>query len=110
MNSALTLTLSLKETKNLNNTGFTGYYLNLSERKFNLKKDISRSIRLSFIIAVKVVERIASSSHDSVELVEVEHSVAVSVGLFQHFFKLLIGNFLTNFAGNSFQVLEGDFV
>lgn len=64
----------------------------------------------SFIIAVKVIERVTSSSHDAIKFVKIEHSIAISVGLFEHFFQLFIWNFLTDFTGNSFQIFESDFV
>lgn len=66
--------------------------------------------RKSFIITVEIIQRISSSSHYSVELLEIEHSVAIPICFFKHFFQLLIWNFLSDFAGDSFQVFEGDFV
>lgn len=81
----------------------------MKEKNKNSVKRWLISLR-SFIIAVKIIEWITSSSHDSVKLIKVKHSITISVSLFQHFLQLFIWNFLTNFTGNSFQVFECDFV
>lgn len=65
---------------------------------------------ISFIIAVKVIKGISSSPHDPVEFFEVEHTVAISISLLEHFLELIIRNLLSNLAGDSLQVLEGDLV
>ena len=65
---------------------------------------------ISVIITVEIVKRISSSSHYSVEFIEVEHSISISVSFFEHFFEFIIWNFFSDFSGDSFQIFEGDFV
>lgn len=65
---------------------------------------------ISFVITIKIVKRISTSSHDSVKFVKVQHSVSISISLFKHFLELIVRNFLTNFSSDSFQVLESDFI
>lgn len=83
---------------------------NISENKKVKRLLISRRDFDSLIIAVKVIKRITSSSHDAVEFIEIEHSIAISVSFFKHFFQFFIWNFLTDFAGDSFQIFESDFI
>lgn len=64
----------------------------------------------SFIIAVEIIKRITSSSHDAIELIKIEHTITISVCLFKHFFQFFIWNFLTDFTGDSFQVFKCDFI
>ena len=65
---------------------------------------------ISFIIAVEVIKGISSSPHDPVKFFEVKHTVTISVGLLKHFLELIIRNLLSDFAGDSLEVLEGDLV
>ena len=66
--------------------------------------------RISIIITVEIVKGITSSSHYSIKLVKVEHSISVSVCLFQHFLQFVVWYFLAHFCGDSFQIFEGDFI
>lgn len=68
------------------------------------------AIEKSFIIAVEIFERISASSHDAVEFLEVEHSITISISLFEHFLELVIGNLLSYLICDSLQIFEGDFV
>ena len=54
----------------------------------------------SLIITVEVVQRITSASHDPVKFIKVEHSVTVSVSLFEHFLQFLIRDFFSDFTCN----------
>jgi len=68
------------------------------------------AIEKSFIIAVEIFEGISASSHDAVEFLEVEHSITISISLFEHFLELVIGNLLSYLICDSLQIFEGDFV
>jgi len=35
----------------------------------------------SFIITIEVIEWISSSSHDTIKLLKVQHSISISIGL-----------------------------
>ena len=68
------------------------------------------AIEKSFIIAVKIFERITTSSHNAIEFLEVEHSITISISFFEHFLELVIGNLLSYLICDSLQIFEGDFV
>lgn len=68
------------------------------------------AIEKSFIVAVEIFEGVATSSHDAVEFLEVEHSVTISISFFEHFLELVIGNLLSYFVCDSLKIFEGDFV
>ena len=65
---------------------------------------------ISVIITIEIVEGISSSPHYSVEFIEVEHSISISVSFFKHFLEFVIWNFLSDLSCDSFQIFEGDFV
>jgi len=65
---------------------------------------------ISFVITVEVIKRIPSSSHYSVELLEIEHSVTISISLLKHLLELIIGDFLADLSSDSLQIFESDFV
>jgi hypothetical protein len=65
---------------------------------------------ISFVIGIEIVERVSSAPHNAVELLKVEHSVSISVGLLQHFLELVIGDLLAHLGSDAFEVFKGDFV
>lgn len=65
---------------------------------------------ISFVIAIEVIKRISTSSHYSIKLLEIEHSISISISFFKHFLQLLIRDFLSDFACNSFEIFEGYFI
>lgn len=64
----------------------------------------------SFVVAVEVVQGVASPAHDAVELLEIEHAISVTIGFLQHLLEFVIGDLLSNFPGDALEVFEGDFV
>jgi len=64
----------------------------------------------SIIVAVQVVERVIASTHDPVELFEVERVVIVAVGLLQHLPQFLVGELLANLCRDLLEVLVRYFV
>ena len=64
----------------------------------------------SLFITVKIIQWISSSSHDSIELIKVKHSISITIRLFHHFFQFLIWNFLSHFICYSFQIFESYFI
>lgn len=65
---------------------------------------------ISFVVAVEVIQRVPSPSHYPVKLLEVEHAIAISVRLLQHFLELIVGYLLADLRSDSLQIFEGDLV
>ena len=74
------------------------------------KKVISINRSKSLIIRVEIIQGIAAPPHDPVELLEIEHPVAVAVGLLQHFLEFFIGDLLADLRCNSLHIFEGNLV
>jgi hypothetical protein len=68
------------------------------------------AIEISFIIAIEILEWITASSHNTIEFLEVEHSITIPISLFKHFLELIIGYLLSYFICDSLQIFEGDLV
>lgn len=68
------------------------------------------AIEKSFIIAVKIFKGITASSHNAIKFLEVEHSIAISIGFLEHFLELVIRNLLSDLICDSLQIFEGNFI
>lgn len=56
---------------------------------------------ISFVIAIEVIKRISTSSHYSVKLLEIEHSISISISLLKHLLELVIRDFLADLSCDS---------
>merc|ERR1711939_241595 len=65
---------------------------------------------LHIIIGGQVLEEVALLLHDAVELVHVDLTIAITVGLVDHVLELLVIDVLTKLLSNTGKVAEGDLV
>jgi len=65
---------------------------------------------LEVVIGGHVLEEVTLLLHDAVELVDVDLTIAITVGLVDHVLELLIVDVLTELLSNTGQVAEGDLV
>jgi len=63
---------------------------------------------LEVVIGRKVLQEVALLLHDAVELVDVDGTIAVTVGLVDHVLELLVVDSLTKLLSHTGEVLEGD--
>merc|ERR1712196_237680 len=65
---------------------------------------------LEVIIGGKILKEVALLLHDTVELVNVDLAITITVGLVDHVLELLIIDVLTQLLGHASEVAEGDLV
>merc|ERR1712138_104651 len=65
---------------------------------------------LEVVVGGKVLEEVALLLHDAVELVDVDLTIAITVGLVDHVLELLIVDGLTELLSHAGEVAEGDLV
>merc|ERR1711868_180837 len=65
---------------------------------------------LEVVVGGKVLEEVALLLHDAVELVDVDLTIAITVGLVDHVLELLIVDVLTELLSHAGEVAEGDLV
>ena len=56
---------------------------------------------ISFVIAIEVIKRISTSSHYSIKLLEIEHSISISISLLKLLLELVIRDFLADLSCDS---------
>merc|ERR1719465_153279 len=67
-------------------------------------------LKLEVIIGGEILEEVALLLHDAVELINVDLTITVTVGLVDHVLELLIIDVLTELLSNTGEVAEGDLV
>jgi len=65
---------------------------------------------LEVVVGGHVLEEVTLLLHDAVELVDVNLTIAITVGLVDHILELLVVDALTELLGNTGEVAEGDLV
>merc|ERR1719310_1656638 len=65
---------------------------------------------LEVIVGGKVLKEVALLLHDAVELVKVDLTIAITVGLVDHVLELLVIDVLTELLSHAGEVAEGDLV
>merc|ERR1719198_1896340 len=65
---------------------------------------------LEVVVGGEVLEEVTLLLHDAVELVDVDLTIAITVGLVDHVLELLVVDVLTELLGNTGKVAEGNLV
>merc|ERR1711988_369686 len=63
---------------------------------------------LEVVIGRKILQEVALLLHDAIELVHIDSTIAITVGLVDHVLELLIVDCLTKLLSHTGEVLEGD--